>query len=68
MRLYAAKIAAYARGFDLMRDASKKYGWNLDLGKNRIHFQGGMYYPGCVLNDITEALPENPELDNPDAG
>ena len=62
--LYAAKIAAYAQGFDLMRDASKKYGWNLDLGKIASIFRAGCIIQAVFLNDITEAYRKNPELDN----
>lgn len=45
--LYAAKIAAYAQGFDLMRDASKEYGWNLDLGKIASIFRAG-----CIIQAV----------------
>lgn len=62
--LYAAKIAAYAQGFDLMRDASKEYGWNLDLGKIASIFRAGCIIQAVFLNDITEAYRKNPELDN----
>jgi 6-phosphogluconate dehydrogenase len=30
--MYASKVVAYAQGFDMMRAASKQYGWDIDLG------------------------------------
>ena len=62
--LYAAKIAAYAQGFDLMRDASAVYGWSLDLGAIARIFRAGCIIQADFLNDITAAYERDPALQN----
>lgn len=62
--LYAAKIAAYAQGFVLMRDASERYGWNLDLGGIASIFRAGCIIQAAFLNDITAAYRRGPGLQN----
>lgn len=62
--LYAAKIAAYAQGFDLMRDASAVYGWALDLGAIARIFRAGCIIQADFLNDITAAYERDPALEN----
>ena len=62
--LYAAKIAAYAQGFDLMRDASAVYGWSLDLGSIARIFRAGCIIQADFLNDITAAYERDPALEN----
>lgn len=62
--LYAAKIVAYAQGFSLMRDASKRYSWNLDLGGIAGIFRAGCIIQAAFLNDITAAFRRTPDLEN----
>ena len=46
--LYAAKIAAYAQGFDLLSHASVEYGWNLDFGRIAAIFRAGCIIQMCI--------------------
>lgn len=62
--LYSAKIAAYAQGFELLRHASSRYGWNLDFGKIASIFRAGCIIQAEFLNDITNAFRRNPGLGN----
>lgn len=62
--LYAAKIVAYAQGFSLMRDASRRYSWNLDLGGIAGIFRAGCIIQAAFLNDITRAFRRTPDLEN----
>lgn len=60
--LYAAKVVAYAQGFDLLRDASKAYGWQLPLGNIASIFRAGCIIQAQFLNDITRAYRKDEEL------
>ena len=60
--LYTAKIIAYAQGFSLMRDASERYGWALDLGSIAAIFRAGCIIQADFLNDITAAFRRDPAL------
>lgn len=62
--LYAGKIAAYAQGFELMRDASVRYEWQLDLGTIAAIFRAGCIIQAAFLNDITRAFESDPSLEN----
>ena len=62
--LFAGKIASYAQGFALMAEASREYGWNLDMGKIAKIFRGGCIIRASFLNDIKNAYAETPELAN----
>lgn len=62
--LYAAKIVAYAQGFALMRDASVRYDWSLDLGTIAAIFRAGCIIQADFLNDITSAFRRDPLLPN----
>ncbi len=62
--LYAAKIVAYAQGFDLLFHASAEYGWNLDFGRIAAIFRAGCIIQAEFLNDITRAFEKNPKLNN----
>lgn len=57
--LYAAKIIAYAQGFELLQDASKTYGWDLALGKIAAIFRAGCIIQAQFLNEITNAYQRN---------
>lgn len=60
--LYTAKIIAYAQGFSLMRDASERYEWGLDLGAIAGIFRAGCIIQADFLNDITAAFSRDPAL------
>ncbi|OPZ63924.1 MAG: 6-phosphogluconate dehydrogenase, NADP(+)-dependent, decarboxylating [Firmicutes bacterium ADurb.Bin506] len=62
--LYAAKICAYAQGFELMKLASREYGWELDLGGIALLWRGGCIIRAQFLERIKEAYTRNPQLDN----
>jgi 6-phosphogluconate dehydrogenase len=60
--LYAAKIIAYAQGFDLLKQASASYGWELPLGKIASIFRAGCIIQAKFLNDITRAYEQQADL------
>lgn len=62
--LYASKICAYAQGFSLMLEASRHYGWKLDLAGIAKIFRGGCIIRAQFLNRITQAYQAEPELAN----
>ncbi len=62
--LYIAKIISYAQGFNLMREASKEYGWALNYGEIARIWRGGCIIRSVFLDRITDAYREKPELDN----
>ena len=45
--LFASKICAYAQGFDIMRQASIEYGWNLKLGDLAM-----IWRDGCIIRPV----------------
>ena len=62
--LYIAKISSYAQGFALLNAASKKYGFNLNLGKIAEGWRGGCIIRAQFLNEITKGYEESPDLSN----
>lgn len=62
--LYAAKICAYAQGFELMKQASREYGWDLDLGSIALLWRGGCIIRAQFLERIAEACARDTELAN----
>jgi 6-phosphogluconate dehydrogenase len=62
--LYIAKISSYAQGFALMAAASKKYGWDLDMGKIASGWRAGCIIRAGFLSAITEEYEANPDLPN----
>ena len=53
--LYASKICSYAQGFALLKTASERYDWNLDLGSIALLFRGGCIIRAAFLERIAEA-------------
>ena len=53
--LYASKICSYAQGFALLKTASERYDWNLDLGGIALLFRGGCIIRAAFLERIAEA-------------
>lgn len=62
--LYGAKIISYAQGYDLMMEAAKEYGWNLNYGGIALMWRGGCIIRSRFLGDIKNAFDKNPTLDN----
>lgn len=62
--LYAAKIISYAQGFMLMREASNKYGWNLDYGNIALTWRGGCIIRSAFLDNIKHAYDVDSQLEN----
>ena len=60
--LYASKVVAYAQGFDMIREASKNYDWNIDLGAMATIWRGGCIIRAQFLNRIREAYDANADL------
>ena len=62
--LYASKIIAYAQGFDLMKNASEAFDWDLDFSSIAKIFREGCIIRARFLNRIADAYTRNPELAN----
>ena len=62
--LYAAKVVAYAQGFEHLRAGSIEYGWDLDLGGLATIWRGGCIIRAQFLDRIREAFSEQPNLPN----
>lgn len=64
MALYGSKIISYAQGYNLMMEAAKEYGWNLNYGGIALMWRGGCIIRSVFLADIKAAFDNNPELPN----
>jgi 6-phosphogluconate dehydrogenase len=62
--LLGAKIISYAQGYNLMMEAAKEYGWNLNYGGIALMWRGGCIIRSAFLSDIKKAFDKNPELPN----
>ena len=62
--LYAAKIVAYAQGFEQLAAASAEYGWKLDLGSLATIWRGGCIIRAAFLDRIKEAYAADANLEN----
>jgi 6-phosphogluconate dehydrogenase len=62
--LYAAKIVAYAQGFEHLAAGSREYKWNLDLGSLATIWRGGCIIRARFLGRIREAYAEHGQLEN----
>ena len=62
--LYAAKIISYAQGFSLLKSASDRYSWELNLGGISSIWRGGCIIRSAFLDDISKAYAKNGELHN----
>jgi 6-phosphogluconate dehydrogenase len=60
--LYVSKILAYAQGYDLIREAAKAYGWNLNLKEISRIWEGGCIIRARFLAELEKAFAENPKL------
>src|SRR6266705_1102561 len=62
--LYAAKIVAYAQGFEHLMAGSKEYEWSLDLGSLATIWRGGCIIRAQFLDRIKEAYEKQSRLPN----
>ncbi|UZR30071.1 NADP-dependent phosphogluconate dehydrogenase [Methylococcus mesophilus] len=62
--LYCAKICAYAQGFQLMAEAQKTYGWQLDFATIARIWRGGCIIRARFLQKITDAYTLDAALSN----
>ena len=62
--LYAAKIISYAQGFSLLKSASDRYTWELNLEGIASIWRGGCIIRSAFLDDISKAYTKNSELHN----
>jgi 6-phosphogluconate dehydrogenase len=60
--LYAAKVVAYAQGFNQIQAGSTEYGWNIDLASLATIWRGGCIIRAEFLNDIRNAYTADPKL------
>ena len=60
--LYAAKIIAYAQGFDLIAAGALHYGWEIQPGEIARIWRAGCIIRARFLDTITAAYAENPDL------
>ncbi len=60
--LLASKIVSYAQGFMLMREASREYKWDLDLGGIALLWRGGCIIRSVFLDKIKAAYDRDPQL------
>ena len=62
--LYLAKVACYAQGMDLIREASQQFGYGIDLGEVARIWKGGCIIRSELLDPIKQAYQANPGLSN----
>ena len=62
--LYASRITAYAQGMDLIRSASERYGWAVDLAETARIWKGGCIIRARLLDPIRQAFSSGGPLAN----
>ena len=60
--LYAAKVVAYAQGFDQIAAGSREHGWDVDRGALATIWRGGCIIRARFLDRIREAYADRPDL------
>ena len=60
--LYAAKIITYAQGMKLLREASREYGFGLNLAEVARIWKGGCIIRAALLDQIKAAFLATPDL------
>ncbi|HEX6967536.1 MAG TPA: NADP-dependent phosphogluconate dehydrogenase [Micromonosporaceae bacterium] len=60
--LLAAKIVAYAQGFDHIRAGSREYDWRIDPGVVATIWRGGCIIRARFLDRIRQAYDDQPDL------
>jgi len=62
--LYCSKVTSYAQGLGIIKAASLKNEWNVDLGLCARLWRGGCIIRAQLLEKIQDALNNNPQLPN----
>lgn len=62
--MYFAFIITYAQGMHQLADASKEYGYELELGEIAKIWRAGCIIRAALLADITDAYQANEKLEN----
>jgi 6-phosphogluconate dehydrogenase len=62
--LLASKIASYAQGYMLLREAAKHERWNLNYGGIATMWRGGCIIRSVFLGKIRDAFERRPKLEN----
>jgi len=62
--LYASKICSYAQGLGIIKAASEKYSWDIDLAACVRLWKGGCIIRAKLLNNIQAAFLVDPDLPN----
>ncbi|HIE03681.1 MAG TPA: NADP-dependent phosphogluconate dehydrogenase [Candidatus Latescibacteria bacterium] len=62
--LYASKVCTYAQGMSLLRAASGKYGYDLDLATVARIWRAGCIIRADFLDDVSRAFSRDPDLPN----
>lgn len=62
--LYCSKVASYAQGMGIIKAASDKNDWNVDLSLCAAMWRGGCIIRAQLLNKITAAFEKNKDLPN----
>jgi 6-phosphogluconate dehydrogenase len=62
--IYASRITAYAQGMDLIRSASGRYDWSVDLAETARIWKGGCIIRARLLDPIRQAYSRDPALNN----
>lgn len=62
--LYAAKVAAYAQGMAMIKEAAKEYNWNIHLGNTAKLWRAGCIIRAKLLKHISDAYADNNDLEN----
>src|SRR5450756_2996758 len=60
--LYAAKVVAYAQGFDIIIAGAKQYDWTIDKGAIATIWRGGCIIRAQFLNRIVDAYANDPSI------
>ncbi len=63
MAMYASKLVSYAQGFDLMKEASVRFGWNLNMSDIAKSWRNGCIIRSIFLDRIAEAYDRDSSLD-----
>ena len=62
--LYCAKVTSYAQGMGIIKAASDKHEWGVDLALCSRMWRGGCIIRAKLLKDIENAFKNSPDLDN----
>lgn len=62
--LYCAKVTSYAQGLGIIKAASDKHGWNVDLSLCARMWRGGCIIRAQLLSKISSALSRDKDLPN----